>query len=59
MIELFEKEPELFKRVKRVEVSPINVKPENFTKIDFIMHIAGGPNNVSGKVNLLKRFLTT
>jgi hypothetical protein len=57
LIELLEKKTELNSLIKRLEVKPINVKPQNFQQDDFIMHIAGGPSNPQYKARLANEFL--
>lgn len=56
MIEFLEKYPNIDEAIKKLEVHPINVKPQNFGPTDFIMHIAGGPANPARKVEIVKAF---
>lgn len=57
VMEYLRKNPEMDEKIKKIEVKPINVKPENFEETDFIMHIMGGPANPQHKTNVAKQFL--
>ncbi len=53
MIEAIEKNPYLGRIIKKIDIKPINVKPENFEDSDFICHIAGGPANPQAKAQTM------
>lgn len=56
MIEFLNENPDYDRLVEKIDIKPINVKPENFRSSDFIMHIAGGPKNIEYKKEIVESF---
>lgn len=59
MIETIEKYPHYNDRIKKLDIHPINVKPDDFGENDFICHVAGGPANPDMKASALMRTLNS